>query len=372
MVQGQGEGERPLLLSDVSQAIRHPLVDLVWILTPPHLHFPLAKEALLAGKNLFMEKPGSLTTRQADELLLLARERGLLIGVDFVMRHNPIYKFLAKASRSGIFGPLQRFSLENHARDDHLPPEHWFWDVGRSGGIWVEHGVHFFDLACWLAGTPVSVAAIAIPRPLLPPVLDSASGMDAGDGKDGAGADLMTGAYPAHVIDSVSAVALFSQADGSPVQVGFHHSFTKPKILERTWLSLVFERAILRVDGWIAEAITGEVLAGREAQNFLASFPWLSVSTIEDFDGDSGGERVFHGRGRTIEATALLSLKGRLGDRQNVYMDSIREGLRSLVQALNGGGPVATPFALAREALGLAEAAASSHESGRVIMVDEL
>jgi predicted dehydrogenase len=40
----------------------------------------------------------------------------------------------------------ERAFLENYAHDDSLPPDHWFWDYGKSGGIWVEHGVHFFDL----------------------------------------------------------------------------------------------------------------------------------------------------------------------------------------------------------------------------------
>ena len=46
-----------------------------------------------------------------------------------------------------LLGPLQRFAFENDASDEDLPPDHWFWDEATSGGIFVEHGVHFFDAA---------------------------------------------------------------------------------------------------------------------------------------------------------------------------------------------------------------------------------
>jgi predicted dehydrogenase len=50
----------------------------------------------------------------------------------------------------------------NEAGDEGLGPEHWFWDRDTSGGIFVEHGVHFFDLvASWLGAGHV-VAAVAI------------------------------------------------------------------------------------------------------------------------------------------------------------------------------------------------------------------
>lgn len=48
----------------------------------------------------------------------------------------------------------------NEAADEGLSPQHWFWDRGMSGGIFIEHGVHFFDLvASWLGqGRVVSAA----------------------------------------------------------------------------------------------------------------------------------------------------------------------------------------------------------------------
>ncbi|MGI9544751.1 MAG: Gfo/Idh/MocA family oxidoreductase, partial [Cyclobacteriaceae bacterium] len=44
-------------------------IDLVVVATPNKLHFPLAKEALLAGKHVLVEKPFTVTTKEADELI---------------------------------------------------------------------------------------------------------------------------------------------------------------------------------------------------------------------------------------------------------------------------------------------------------------
>lgn len=61
---------------------------------------------------------------------------------------------------------MRRFAFENDAADQDLPLGHWFWDAAVSGGIVLEHGVHFFDAAAILIGTaPERVQAMASARP---------------------------------------------------------------------------------------------------------------------------------------------------------------------------------------------------------------
>ena len=68
-----------------------------------------------------------------------------------MQRYNPVYDAVDRLIQSGTLGELLHGSFENYASDENLPPEHWFWDRSKSGGIFVEHGVHFFDLfAGWL------------------------------------------------------------------------------------------------------------------------------------------------------------------------------------------------------------------------------
>jgi predicted dehydrogenase len=53
-------------------------VDLVYIATPPFLHFKISRQALLAGKHVISEKPAALKATQAEELRALGKQRKLL------------------------------------------------------------------------------------------------------------------------------------------------------------------------------------------------------------------------------------------------------------------------------------------------------
>ena len=68
-----------------------------------------------------------------------------------MQRYNPLYDVIAALIQTKCFGELLHGHFENDASDENLPPEHWFWDRSKSGGIFIEHGVHFFDtFAGWL------------------------------------------------------------------------------------------------------------------------------------------------------------------------------------------------------------------------------
>lgn len=68
--------------SDCHEMIRATDIDVVAIITPVFTHYELAKEALLNGKHVFVEKPFTSNTAQAQELIDLAEARGLTIMVD--------------------------------------------------------------------------------------------------------------------------------------------------------------------------------------------------------------------------------------------------------------------------------------------------
>ena len=72
------------------------------------------------------------------------------------MRFQPAYRMLEALAASGIMGRLRTISFQNFAQA--LAPDHWFWDRTKSGGILVEHGVHFFDAYSRIAGAPSQVS----------------------------------------------------------------------------------------------------------------------------------------------------------------------------------------------------------------------
>ena len=68
--------------SDASEILHSPSVDAVAIVTPVWTHFELAKAALENGKHVFVEKPFTATSAQAETLIELAQQRNLKIMVD--------------------------------------------------------------------------------------------------------------------------------------------------------------------------------------------------------------------------------------------------------------------------------------------------
>ena len=75
--------------SDINQLLK--AVDVVDIVTPTHTHFELAKKALQNGLHVFLEKPITTTVEQANELVSLAKSKGLLGMVGQVERFNPAF-----------------------------------------------------------------------------------------------------------------------------------------------------------------------------------------------------------------------------------------------------------------------------------------
>jgi scyllo-inositol 2-dehydrogenase (NAD+) len=72
--------------------------------TPETTHFPMAKESLLAGKHVFLEKPIALELSEADELISLARTKGLLFTIGYSQRFNPKFAYVKRSIDDGTIG----------------------------------------------------------------------------------------------------------------------------------------------------------------------------------------------------------------------------------------------------------------------------
>ncbi len=153
--------------SYIDELLADSAVEIVAINTPPSSHAALSIAAMQAGKHVFCEKPLAISLTDAEAVLRMAGETGVRFSVDYIMRVNPLYRLVKQLSELHVgdkpaFGNLRRCSLENFAADENLRPDHWFWDQSISGGIFVEHGVHFFDLFGWQLGRlPIIVVALA-------------------------------------------------------------------------------------------------------------------------------------------------------------------------------------------------------------------
>lgn len=72
--------------------------------TPETTHYPMAKESLLAGKHVFLEKPMALELSEADELIHLAQAKGLLFTIGYSQRFNPKFAYVKRSIDDGTIG----------------------------------------------------------------------------------------------------------------------------------------------------------------------------------------------------------------------------------------------------------------------------
>ena len=94
------------VVDDFSALLGSPDIDAVAVCTPATSHYELAREALLAGKHAFVEKPLTLEGDHADELVSLAAERGLTLMVGHLMIHHPAIRWIKQQITSGEIGDL--------------------------------------------------------------------------------------------------------------------------------------------------------------------------------------------------------------------------------------------------------------------------
>lgn len=129
---------------EAEELIVDPHVDIVILTTPPHLHAPLAKRALEEGKHVLLEKPGGLTAEALRANSQLAARQNRALAVNLVLRYHPLSETVKQLIHRALLGAVDYASLHNAAH--RVAEGHWFWDERRSGGILIEHGVHFLKL----------------------------------------------------------------------------------------------------------------------------------------------------------------------------------------------------------------------------------
>lgn len=226
-------------------------IQMVHLATPPATHRDLAIAALQAGKHVLCEKPLAIRLEDGRAMVQAAREADRRLSVNLIMRYNPLCEAVHRMFAEGLLGqPLHGF-FENYAKDEPLGPDHWFWDPTRSGGIFIEHGVHFFDLFRWWLGEGIVVAAQQTPRP--------------GNLK---------------LIEQVQCTVLYGN-----VLVNFYHGFHQAERMDRQEMRIVCERGDVRLFEWVPTQLVIDTLATDATVARLAELlPGAAVEKIEGVD----------------------------------------------------------------------------------------
>ncbi len=281
----------PLGFSRWEELLRAPL-DGVVVTAPPCLHEEMGLAILEAGRHVLLEKPGAL---RPEGLLTLQREadrRRLAAAVNMVFRPNPLYRLVRSSLATGWRADLQLLEVTNEAHGD-LPAGHWFWDRAQSGGILVEHGIHFLDLCAGLAGEGRAVASWESP---------SAPGRT-----------------------SPRVLALVEHAAGPALAV-HSHAFVHSPGRGRCRVRLVWRDCFLTVDGWTARRATLEGSVPPPVADL-----WRAAGAREEALSAAGREG---GGGSPGGARFLLDL----GEEERVYLDAVAANLAGFLRLMAGTG----------------------------------
>lgn len=133
-------------------------VDLVCITTPNEFHFPMAKQCLLAGKHVVVDKPVTVFSYETEELEQIAKEKNLTCSVFHNRRYDGDFRTLQKLVAEQTLGNL--VYLESHF--DRFRPqvsENWREKNVPGNGITYDLGSHLIDQVVLLFGKPEAIYA---------------------------------------------------------------------------------------------------------------------------------------------------------------------------------------------------------------------
>jgi predicted dehydrogenase len=175
-----------------------------------------------------------------------------------MQRYNPLFKTVYRIIQENTLGNFLHGYFENYASDQNLGSDHWFWDKTKSGGIFIEHGVHFFDLFAGWLGEGRMVGAWHLLRPQM----------------------------KEPIVDRVQATVLYKGG-----LVNFYHGFDQPDILDRQEMRLQFQRGEITLNGWVPVRMKlhGLLYEGQleKLKKHLGEF-----SIIHHHEPDGSGQKV--------------------------------------------------------------------------------
>lgn len=154
------------VVDNAQSIISDDSIDIVVIATPNTSHYDLARQALEAGKNVVVDKPFTITSADARELIQLGRNTGKLLSVYHNRRFDSTAKTVRKVIASGILGTLVEYEAHYDRFRNYHRPNAWREEDIPGSGIFYDLGAHLIDEAQMLFGIPKEIYAdLRIQRP---------------------------------------------------------------------------------------------------------------------------------------------------------------------------------------------------------------
>jgi predicted dehydrogenase len=148
-----------VITANADDIINDPEIDLVVIATPNDSHHSLAKQALLANKNVVVDKPFTITTADADDLIKIAKQQNKILSVHHNRRYDSDFKTIEKLLKANVLGRLVEFESHYDRFRNFLKPDAWREKDEPGAGILYDLGSHLIDQPLVLFGFPQAITA---------------------------------------------------------------------------------------------------------------------------------------------------------------------------------------------------------------------
>jgi scyllo-inositol 2-dehydrogenase (NADP+) len=146
------------VVSTVAELVADPGIELIVVSSPSPSHYEVAHAALLAGKNVVVDKPFTLSVRDAEALMALAENKGRMLSVFQNRRWDNDFLTVRHCMDEKLLGTVYHYE----AHFDRFRPEVrpvWREQSGKGSGILYDLGAHLIDQALQLFGMPQAIFA---------------------------------------------------------------------------------------------------------------------------------------------------------------------------------------------------------------------
>jgi predicted dehydrogenase len=141
------------IYDDYREMLDQSQPDAAVLATPVFLHVPMAKECAKRSIPFFMEKPLSLTSKDADELVAEVERKKLTTMVGYMMRYVETFVKAKQLLQTGALGDIITFNATIYVSQLFRTGKGWRYDKKESGGgVVIGQATHLIDLLRWYFG----------------------------------------------------------------------------------------------------------------------------------------------------------------------------------------------------------------------------
>ncbi|MGE5567811.1 MAG: Gfo/Idh/MocA family protein [Rhodospirillales bacterium] len=144
---------------DYRKVLADPSIEAVHVCTPNATHFPISKEAMLAGKHVLCEKPLAVSSAEARELMELAKTKKLANCLNHNLRYYPMVQHMRRMCESGKLGEILVVQ-GTYSQDWLLYDTDWNWRiVSKDNGplrVMGDIGSHWMDMVQHVTGLQIT------------------------------------------------------------------------------------------------------------------------------------------------------------------------------------------------------------------------